>query len=138
MKVIMLDIDGVLNCKSSNWKRKWPLDWFKAILVNHIRIQTGAKIVLSSSWRSSPEGVKRIKKKIGVKIYDKTPNLTETYNRGNEIQAWLDQHPEVTKYAILDDDKDFLPEQMNSFFQTTFEEGLTEELAAKIIKYLNS
>jgi hypothetical protein len=32
--------------------------------------------------------------------------------RGEEIKAWLHQHPEVTRYAIVDDDSDMLPEQV--------------------------
>lgn len=35
--------------------------------------------------------------------------------RGEEIKDWLDTHPEVTDYAILDDDSDMLEEQMSSF-----------------------
>ena len=35
--------------------------------------------------------------------------------RGQEIQEWLDQHPEVEDYAILDDDSDMLPEQFAKF-----------------------
>ena len=35
--------------------------------------------------------------------------------RGEEIQEWLNQHPEVTDYAILDDDSDMLPEQFKKY-----------------------
>jgi hypothetical protein len=35
--------------------------------------------------------------------------------RGEEIQEWLDKHPEVTDYAILDDDSDMLEHQFNKF-----------------------
>lgn len=35
--------------------------------------------------------------------------------RGEEIKEWLDKHPEVTDYAILDDDSDMLPEQFKKF-----------------------
>jgi hypothetical protein len=36
--------------------------------------------------------------------------------RGEEIQQWLDKNPEVEDYAILDDDSDMLPEQMDKFY----------------------
>jgi membrane-bound lytic murein transglycosylase MltF len=42
----------------------------------------------------------------------------------------------VERYAILDDDTDMLPEQLPNFFQTTWEEGLTEEIAEKVIAHL--
>lgn len=35
--------------------------------------------------------------------------------RGEEIQEWLDNSPEVTDYAILDDDADMLPEQFKKY-----------------------
>lgn len=35
--------------------------------------------------------------------------------RGEEIQEWLDNYPEVTDYAILDDDSDMLPEQFKKY-----------------------
>lgn len=54
--------------------------------------------------------------------------------RGDEINAWLKDHPEVTKYAILDDDCDFYDDQ--PLFQTTFQYGLTDEIAEAVIKHL--
>ena len=36
--------------------------------------------------------------------------------RGEEIQKWLDETPEVEDYAILDDDSDMLSEQMDKFY----------------------
>lgn len=56
--------------------------------------------------------------------------------RGREIAKWLSEHLEVTKYAILDDGSDFLPEQKPVHFKTTWEKGLTEEIAQEVIKYL--
>lgn len=35
--------------------------------------------------------------------------------RGNQIEAWLERHPEVTDYAILDDDADMLSHQFKRF-----------------------
>ena len=56
--------------------------------------------------------------------------------RGMEIQEWLDRHPEVTHYAIVDDNADMLPHQW--LFQTTFERGLTAEITEAIIAHLNA
>jgi hypothetical protein len=35
--------------------------------------------------------------------------------RGEEIQEWLDKHPEVEDYAILDDDSDMMDHQFDKF-----------------------
>lgn len=44
--------------------------------------------------------------------------------RGDEIAEWLSRHPEVTKYAIIDDDSDMLPEQMPHFVHTQAVDGI--------------
>jgi hypothetical protein len=36
--------------------------------------------------------------------------------RGEEIKDWLQKNQEVQEYAILDDDSDMLPEQMDKFY----------------------
>ena len=85
-----------------------------------------------------------------VELLDKTPDIewdgvpkfarghwwSNHEMRGDEINAWLSEHPEVTKYAILDDESDFYDDQ--PLFQTTFETGLTDEIAQKVIDHLNS
>lgn len=144
MKILFLDIDGVLNCKTTNFKTDhWPLDRYMAFLIGKILLDTEAQIVLSSSWRNHPEGVSTVEKHVG-KVLDKTCMswyMEETKHhstRGEEIQRWLDAHPEVTRYAIVDDDSDMLEKQLPNFFKTTFETGLTDEIAQAITKHLNS
>lgn len=56
--------------------------------------------------------------------------------RGAEIKEWLDRHPEVDKYAILDDDSDMLPEQMDSFFLIDGYYGLTPNHLHRIKRHL--
>ncbi len=59
--------------------------------------------------------------------------------RDEEIKAWLEQHPEVEKFAILDDvDLEQMEGLEEHFFQTEFEEGLTHEQSLKIIKHLSN
>jgi HAD domain in Swiss Army Knife RNA repair proteins len=59
MKVIFLDIDGVLNCKRTSNPRKFPYIVDKRLLLRFRRLldQTSAKVVLSSTWRYDPAGV---------------------------------------------------------------------------------
>lgn len=143
MKVLFLDVDGVLNSRdSTNFKNNlWPINDEMCFMVGKIQLDTGCAIVVSSSWRHHPDGMKTIREKFND-VIDKTPYLNHLVNyedkpRGHEIQAWLDKHPEVTRYAILDDDSDMLDEQKPAFFQTTFQHGLTKEIAKKVTDYLN-
>lgn len=142
MKVLFLDVDGVLNSRNStNFKNNlWPVDDYMCFLVGKIQLDTDCVIVVSSSWRHHPDGMNKIREKF-TNVIDKTPTtgLTQYADcpRGMEIQEWLDEHPQVTRYAILDDDSDMLPSQKSSFFQTTFANGLTEEIAKAVTDWLN-
>jgi len=53
--------------------------------------------------------------------------ITETHRtlRGEEIQDYLNNHPEVEDYAILDDDSDMLTEQFSKFHHCDPWFGLT-------------
>lgn len=139
-KILFLDIDGVVNSRATtNFRQLYPIDQYMAFMVGKIQLDTGCDVVLSSSWRNHPDGVVAVEKQI-VKIIDVTPNLggglsVEDCGRGKEVQAWLDQHQEVTKHAILDDDSDFFKHQ--PLFKTTFTHGLTEEIAKRVTDYLN-
>ena len=139
MKVLFLDVDGVVNNHRTPQTDGWPIDPYCAFLVGKIQIDTGCEIVLSSSWRHSDDGIMAVQKKV-VKLLDCTPTeRAGMESRGSEIKAWLEAHPEVTRYAILDDNRDMLDEQMPNFFQTYFFCcGLTEDIANKVIKHLNS
>lgn len=136
MKVLFLDVDGVLNSlATTNFHELYPIDPYMAFLVGRIQLQTGCEVVLSSSWRLHPEGMQNVSKRV-VELLDKTPYTGGT--RGQEIQEWLNiKGPVVEKYAILDDDTDMLPKQFPNFFKTTFETGLTDEIAEKVVKHLN-
>ena len=139
MKVLFLDIDGVVNSRATTSFRNklYPVDPHMAFMVGKIQLDTGCEVVLSSSWRHHPDGIKAVEDSI-VKVYDTTPMLDHLGVRGHEIQAWLDKHPEVTRYAILDDDSDMLPEQMPNFFKTTFQNGLLEDIAKAVTEHLNA
>ena len=58
-KVIFLDIDGVLNCGRTPNPRKFPyvVDTRLLSRLKKLLDRTGAKIVLSSSWRLDPVGL---------------------------------------------------------------------------------
>jgi len=164
--VIFLDIDGVLNVHRHE-RDKFGQLFHQKFVLNLARIisETTAKIVISSSWRF--DGLKRMREMWEFRnlpgiIIDVTPNGYLMVNngeidkpddgftpdRGYEIKAWLDKHGEdVTSYVILDDDTDFLEEQLPFFVQTSENKdhpdcedigyGLTHQCAQKAIKILN-
>ena len=141
MKVIFLDIDGVLNDAFTiqslldDMPTKDHLDCLKAIVDT-----TGAEIVLSSTWRLFPSArndVRNSLDKVGLKFIDKTKELMK--GRGAEIQEWLDRHPEVDKFVILDDDdSDIKPFFPKNIVKTTMYHGLLPEHVEKAISILNA
>jgi len=137
MNIIFLDIDGVLNCsKTKEFKtEKYAIDKILLKRLKNIIEKTGVSIVLSSVWRFDENSCVYLKS-IGINFIDKTPNFKNKI-RGYEIEAWLKEHPEVKKYAILDDDSDMLFSQKPYFFKTSFKIGLTKEIEKDIIKYFN-
>lgn len=136
MKVLFLDIDGVVNSSSTTDFRNnlWPVDPYMAFLVGRIQLYTGCEVVLSSSWRYHPDGLAAATKI--VSIYSMTPKINS--KRGIEIADWLNERDDVERYAILDDDDDMLKEQLPNFFKTSFKTGLTDDIANAVIEHLNS
>lgn len=151
MKVIFLDIDGVLNHeKHYEWllgtdeptllQRVYPYSEINpksCQFLNDIIKETGAKIVVSSSWRLDGENrLNSLFKHFGLpRIYSTTPCLNTA--RGIEIDAWLGSHPEVDTYVILDDDEDMNEHQLPYFIKTNpYGDGLNKEVKDKAIKIL--
>lgn len=167
MKLIFLDIDGVLNTTQTQILagKRGGLIGMQPDLVqrfNQLVERTGAKVVLSSTWRLSKTWRKDMRENgLTMEFLDRTPHMpllggVESMERGKEIKAWLDAHPlikcdtptscppptramcnghKVEAYAILDDDSDMLPDQPH--FKTSFYDGgLTEEIAAAVEKHL--
>jgi hypothetical protein len=157
MKIIFLDIDGVLNCEEAynngfckynkeindfHYQTFYPKS---KDLLNKLIENTGAKIVISSTWKHS--GIEWLKKvweleKMAGEIIDITPSFRSltikedtsyTIPRGCEIDFWLiskkfshinwDKNwqkekileSSIDNYIIIDDDEDMLYEQRHHF-----------------------
>jgi hypothetical protein len=139
MKVLFLDIDGVLNSERTRMALGgYPqdfapaelekFDWVAVLLIKRLCRETGAVVVMSSAWRNLFE-LKDFKENFDLPVIDRTPYLgSDAYAagvcRGDEIAAWLKDHPEVTHYAIVDDYADMLEEQQEFFVLTTEQDGL--------------
>lgn len=154
MKYIFLDIDGVLNSEHSLGR----LDKVYFDKLERIIDETGAKIVISSSWRtddvkSTIDEIietsryygcafpsKILDNIVGVtpKIYvyvPKSPHL-EHVQRGIEIKDFLDNHY-WDSYVILDDDTDMIGEQFKYFVHVSSDIGLSNDNVEQAIKLLN-
>ena len=140
MRVLFLDIDGVVNCETTPGRDvgRLCIDPRLASLVRGIADAVpDLKVVLSSSWREVPRSRARIDKQV-VPCFDATPVINEADDvRGYEIQAWLELSPGVRRYAILDDDTDMLPHQLPNFFRTSTETGMTAVIADRVIAHLS-
>lgn len=145
MKVLFLDVDGVLNSTRSAVglggiphdtapEQMGLFDLTALGLIRNLCKETGASIVLSSTWRLSRNPVE-MGRALSLPIIDKTPHFGYSKCRGTEIADWLSKNP-VDKYAIVDDDSDMLPEQMPFFVKTTFENGLLWEHYKQLIQLL--
>jgi hypothetical protein len=138
MKVLFLDCDGVLN--SELWFTKTidalSTDPVAVARLHRILQMTDAAVVLSSTWRLVPDLVEQLKALIP--IIDLTPRLDGNGCRCDEIRLWLKDHPDVTEYAILDDDPDAGYGMESHFVQTDWHVGMTAEDADKVIAILNA
>jgi len=157
MKVIFLDFDGVL-CNvesiSEGYKSRispeqdpYGPDAECVAALNRIIEQTGAMIVVSSTWRKSRKpnaSMRETLNRWGVKgeVVGTTPVLHgDEYaykRRGCEIQQWLNTvRTPVTSFVILDDDSD-MAHLRHRLVQTAMPEGLTEADADRAIAILNA
>jgi hypothetical protein len=147
MKILFIDIDGVLNKLSDKPSRSTPhycdrngrlvhSDPELVFRLNKLVDATDCKLVLSSAWRQSREWREDMKAQgIVSELLDRTPlESKDSICRGNDIRDWLEAHPEVDDYAILDDKATFLPEQESHLYRCRTDEGLTEEIYEAIKK----
>ncbi len=146
MKILFLDIDGVLNrCGKS----AQGLEEDKVLLLKSIVEQTGCEIVLSSTWRKSEHNLERIKllcrQRLGCELFGTTPimdrkvdGLWRAEQRGTEIANWLEpwQHKNP-RFVILDDDAD-MGDLLPHLVKTDSFTGLTAEIAAEVIARFNN
>jgi hypothetical protein len=155
-KIIFLDIDGVLNNSedSDMHETLGGCDFYSPNCVqrlNNLTDKTGAKIVVSSTWRlgTTVEDLVGKLKSMGVtgEIIGKTDDLRSLHGfRGNEILKWIKDnikllgcvhHWQFKSYVILDDDTDMLLWQKDNFVNTDGQIGLTDKDVEDAIVILN-
>lgn len=145
MKVIFLDVDGVLNC---NARRQFvrEIDPAPTALLLQVIQQTDAKLVLSSTWRigryDELEAMLTARGFPVGTLIGSTPVLCDEAREGSvlviarprsaEILAWLADHPEVTNYVSLDDGDD--ARVPGHFVRTTWAHGFEAQHAQRAIE----
>lgn len=165
MKILFLDVDGVLNSQETFQRNHdawlasgelekhpkvhgWPMGHLDSELIsrlNTVCAKTDCHIVLSSAWRIIAElpdfrgWLTQKGFKYSEKIIDRTANLSVDNRRGAEIQDWIDKNKEkVSLYAIVDDDSfDIVPVHPNNFVHTSFMEGLQDPQVDMLVNMLN-
>lgn len=112
---IFLDFDGPM-VPMNSWKDRdkkghtaFDPDAVKAIL--RVLQETNTKLVISSSWRNiGYERISSILEKEGISkdFLHEDWSIDFSYDvgmggRANYIKTWLDRHPEISHYAVVDD-----------------------------------
>lgn len=161
MKIIFLDVDGILNCSFTKEK----IDGYLFVMDSKIELlkeiveRTGAKIVLSSTWRygwlyleaetdNTPFRKREARMFIalrdklrehGLELLDRTP-VSDNGNRGEEIDRWLEdwEGERITGICILDDlnGRELRP-HANRLVRTSFTKGLLPKHVELAVKLLN-
>jgi HAD domain in Swiss Army Knife RNA repair proteins len=134
MKVIFLDIDGVLNCDATPNPRSLPYIVDQKLLKRFRKLvaDSKARVVLTSSWRIDPIGLYAARY-WRVPYTGACPDLPDAPRR-DEILAWLGKHPRVDRFAVLDDEDDEL--DALPLFQPSRKTGLTPEICRAALSYL--
>lgn len=161
MKLIFLDVDGVLNydmCKH-HVGIYYGVDPEKVSLLKQIVDATSAKLILSSTWRRNIvpgmplacqdnafaiELMGKLKDQ-GLKLYDYTPADTDDKYRARQIKELIKEYrhngQQIDGWVVLDDDlfDGFMDRNFKPHFVHTnyFEGGLSEDDVAKAIAILN-
>jgi hypothetical protein len=161
MKVVFLDIDGVLNAHEDLHPDVMcgQIHSNKVAYLNQILERTGAKLVLSSAWRYLIHrkemdlvglgwllrshgiyqdrliGITRPDTMVDIADSDKIP-IPLMDERGEQISDWLKEHPECERYVVLDDLDLGISEAKHPFVLVDGSVGLTEQNVEAAISIL--
>ncbi len=145
MKVIFLDIDGVLVTRNSikyqylNFPDETNIRFSKKAVKNLNKLirLTEAKVVISSTWRlfHSLEKLQNIfeEQKIKGEIISTTSvekaSIEEDIPRGQKIADWLSENTNIEKYVIIDDDvkADCIQSHPFNCVETSYKRGFSPD-----------
>lgn len=158
MKIVFLDIDGVLNheyCKTL-LHGIFFVENDKIVLLKELLDATDAKVVLSSTWRMGWHDLDKgeltqnakdfiaLKDKLvefGVDLFDKTEDINYD-SRGEEIEKWINDFEssggKLDSFVILDDMNGKYLRPVSKFHvRTSVVNGLQPKHVKKAIQILN-
>lgn len=133
MRIIFLDMDGVLctmraHIAQNGFGLMEKLDREAIGLLNRAA-SDDVRYVLSSTWRKFHDQpwMEHHLQSFGWtgQFHDDWKTGDINGPRGLEIAEWLGRHPEIEDYAIIDDDSDFLPDQLPRHVHTACYDGLS-------------
>ena len=142
IKVLFLDVDGVLHDAFV----RLPSQELNPECMRRLRTiidKTHASIVISSSWRIHTDNLYKLRDKLneyGLDYIDTTPDFTGKNGipepRKFEIEDWLQKHPNVEKWVILDDDIFGNLDGIDNFVKTDSVNALTDADVDSVIEIL--
>ena len=159
IKLIFLDVDGVLNCSSTKDRcgRYVGIDSEKAVLLKKLVEKTNARIILISTWKEWWYKEPHLKDKQdilanyldnkfaeqGLKISDKADDY-HSFGRGDGILKYLRKLGKlginVEKFVIFDDETfDYKPMKLTRYLvRTSYDKkGLEDKHIKKALEILN-
>lgn len=142
MKIIFLDIDGVMNCMATAYQtRRKGFDLIPSALLRRIIQETGAKIVVSGALGRAValDILRGYFERAGIPG-DTVIGVTDTVGRrGEDISQWLHAHPEgITGYILIDDaDAAQVAPHENVTVRTNWFTGMSYANAEQAIAFLN-
>ena len=162
MKILFLDIDGVLNCDESQRAAANQFEYMEHVpdelygpsqldrsrigLLNQVVDATGCKLVVSSTWRQRyiigelnallrSQGLKGNLYRYTPRPFQLTPGGAWS-KRGDEIESWLSTTTkEITSWAAVDDDAVKLADP-SRLVRTDLAFGLEQPHVEALIKLL--
>ena len=147
-KVVFVDVDGVLSPMGSeaqdNTLDDGYADFDRAAVdrLNRIVEETGADIVISSSWRKGDVNAMRdvfVKRgfKYPEKIVGETSPANDPFNRGGEIELWMAEFAPNSAFVALDDIPGaFSEQQRKNLVQTDMYQGITDDTVNDVVSRL--
>lgn len=141
MKIVFLDIDGVMNTPDTwNESAEHQISDVKCELLKQLSEEMNCKVVLSSSWRNVPRLRNIVGRKLAqydIEMYDCTPILNNA-KKGDEIREWLNCHPYVTSFVIFDDEDCMGEFTKTNLIRIDFMEGLQQKHISTAINILKA
>ena len=134
-RIAFVDYDGVVNTPmwnaegthcSYNHNGHNKVNNFQAVQwLSEACQKFGYDIVVTSTWRLWDNykdclingGLRK-----GIEVLGRTDRIRGV-PRGAEIKKYIEEHPEIQYYVIVDDEADMLPEQMGHFIMTNGDTG---------------